>query len=386
MSRMGPLASEAAQSDDRQRPILDWVDGRGRGRVAALDGVRGVAILLVLLKHGLPEDVVPGGGIVGVDLFFVLSGFVITGTLYRRATTDSGIRLHSFYFRRAIRLLPALYVMLGLYVMGSVILGQNVGAAIGAAIASVFYYYNFAAAAGVELGNGPLWTLATEEQFYFVWPAIVVLGFTLSRRHPGATLLWVAWGLTVATWAFRAWSWHIIGVSIYTLPSTWSDSLLLGATLALTQACIPAAWSAIGRNLGRGSVQAALWAVVLGSAFIPNMKNEGWVYVWWLAPLGLAMAGIIWGLAERPPRVARTVLESSPALLLGAISYSTYLYNFLVFQALHDRSSNPVIVFGIGVVVSIALGTLSRRFIELPPLRANKNNGRLKRPNQQLTS
>jgi peptidoglycan/LPS O-acetylase OafA/YrhL len=347
---------------------LTWVDARSAGRLTVLDGVRGLAIALVLLKHGLPDTFVPGGGIVGVDLFFVLSGFVITGTLLRRAQHNDGIRLAGFYGRRAVRLLPALYVMLAAYVAGSVVLHQNVGAAIGAAVASVLYYYNFAAAAGVELGNGPLWTLATEEQFYFIWPAIIGLTFTLKARR-SAVLLGSAATLIVTSWVLRAITWNTLGDAVYTLPSTWTDSLLLGATLALVQVHWPSAWERVGQLLGHGIAQTTLWVVIIGSAFIPHMKSEGWVYVWWLAPLGLAMAAALWGLIVRPPSVARAALTAPPALFLGAVSYSTYLYNFLVFQALQDRLSNWVIIFLLGLAVSIALGALSRRFVELPPLR-----------------
>lgn len=369
MTAMGTLAANARPTScARKLNVLSWVDARGAGRLTVLDGVRGLAIALVLLKHGLPDTFVPGGGIVGVDIFFVLSGFVITGTLLRRAQHTEGVRLAGFYGRRAVRLLPALYVMLAVYVAGSVVLHQNVGAAIGAAVASILYYYNFAAAAGVELGNGPLWTLATEEQFYFVWPAVIGLTFMLRARRFGV-LLGAAGTLIVVSWVLRAVTWNTVGDAVYTLPSTWTDSLLLGATLALVQVHWPTVWESVGQLLGQGSVQIALWVVIIGSAFIPNMKSEGWVYVWWLAPLGLAMAAALWGLTVRPPSVARAALTSPLAVFLGAVSYSTYLYNFLVFQALQDRLSNWMIVFVLGLAVSIALGTLSRGFVELPPLR-----------------
>lgn len=362
------MASTRPKAHARQFDALAWVDARGPGRLNVLDGVRGLAITLVLFKHGLPDTFVPGGGIVGVDIFFVLSGFVITATLLRRARHADGIRLAGFYGRRAVRLLPALYAMLAMYITGSIVLHQDVGAAVGAAVASALYYYNFAAAAGVELGNGPLWTLATEEQFYFVWPAIIGLVLMLKTRQFG-TLLGAAAALIIASWVLRAVTWSSLGDAVYTLPSTWTDSLLLGAALALVQLHWPTIWHRVGKWLGHGTVQTALWTVIIGSAFIPNMKSEGWVYVWWLAPLGLAMAAALWGLTVSPPPVARVTLTSPPALFLGAISYSTYLYNFLVFQALEDRVGSWVFVFVVGMTVSVVMGTLSRGFIELPPLR-----------------
>ncbi len=152
-----------------------------------LDGLRGVAILLVVLRHyGL--QTFPGGGIVGVDLFFVLSGFLITSLLLAEHRASGAIDLGHFYLRRALRLYPALYAMLALFLIVSAATGGRDGSSLGRAFVGAgfgsVYVYNWAAAAQVHLpaALGPLWTLSIEEQFYLVWPLVLLL--VLRRRIP----------------------------------------------------------------------------------------------------------------------------------------------------------------------------------------------------------
>ncbi|HEV7535564.1 MAG TPA: acyltransferase, partial [Acidimicrobiia bacterium] len=179
------------------------------GHVRPLDGLRAVAVLLVLGYHaGVPGFV---GGRAGVDMFFVLSGFLITSLLLDEHRLTGGIRLGAFYARRALRLYPALLVA----VTGALTLAFLKMPVFHASAASLrdtlhgipftlFYTMNVARATGWTNGGllGHAWSLAIEEQFYLVWPVAVILLFR--RRADRARIGWIALACAVASAALRS--------------------------------------------------------------------------------------------------------------------------------------------------------------------------------------
>jgi len=145
------------------------------GHVPALDAIRGIAILLVLAVHA--DHAVPGGEL-GVDLFFVLSGFLITSLLLTEWDRDATFSLRSFYRRRAFRLLPALVVMLAVVSAAAVLTADDVGGQLVWVLYSLGYVINFTALLEEGIGNASLrhmWSLSQEEQFYLVWPVLLLL-------------------------------------------------------------------------------------------------------------------------------------------------------------------------------------------------------------------
>ena len=162
---------------------------RRLGHVPALDGLRGLAILLVIGGHYflMPR----GGGGTGVGLFFVLSGFLITTLLLEEHAATGRIRLGAFYVRRARRLLPGLALLLASYLVGAIVEGRA-RVALRAIAAGGFYTANIAQAYWPHLMGrepiGPLWSLAEEEQFYLVWPALLILllAWKLRERYLAA--------------------------------------------------------------------------------------------------------------------------------------------------------------------------------------------------------
>ena len=160
-----------------------------------LDGVRGVAVLAVVLSHvnrilpvswsGAEVRRVTDGGWLGVDVFFVLSGFLITALLLDEQGLRGRISFGAFYMRRALRLLPALYFMLVCYAIYTYWAGLPVTAMWQSTLGAVFYVTNWLAILKPEAiapGTGHLWSLAVEEQFYLVWPLLLTLAFGLNRR------------------------------------------------------------------------------------------------------------------------------------------------------------------------------------------------------------
>ena len=216
-------------------------DPRDIGEIAAgrrlphLDGLRGIAALLVLFYHQT-WILFPGGGKMGVGLFFVLSGFLITSILARERTRTGGVRFGSFYLRRARRLLPAL---------AGFCLFWWLWAALGAPTAaqekglefldsSILQVATFTSNLGYVLGWDSfgyfrhMWSLAVEEQFYLVWPLLLCF-VVIRRRHPARWAL----GLAVAVAAARLIFWWN-GADYRLLYDTMQwDGLLLGCALAL---------------------------------------------------------------------------------------------------------------------------------------------------------
>ena len=208
------------------------------GRVKALDGLRGVAIGIVIVHHFWFAKF-PGGGIIGVDLFFGLSGFLITSLMLAEHRASGRISLRRFYARRALRLYPALYVMLAAYLVFMAAGGggtSSLGDALkGAGYVSV-YAFNWAKAAGARLPTelGPLWTLSVEEQFYLLWPLTLLLLLRF-RPSPRALARTTAAGV-LAFWVLRPLLWLRYGSSpSYYFTSTWVDTLLAGALLAIAR-------------------------------------------------------------------------------------------------------------------------------------------------------
>ena len=164
--------------------------------VPALDGLRGVAILLVITRHQLiPFSL--SGGFLGVDLFFVLSGFLITTLLLKEFDAANTISLKNFYVRRALRLGPALLV----YLLASLVVTyflhrQDLSREFRLVGLALAYATNWRMAFGWDLSLDPtaiIWSLSIEEQFYLVWPMVLLVGLALGlkRRHfaVGLTLL-----------------------------------------------------------------------------------------------------------------------------------------------------------------------------------------------------
>ncbi|MGH1548331.1 acyltransferase family protein [Leifsonia poae] len=141
----------------------------------ALDGLRGLAVTMVFIEHALPGNVFPGG--LGVDIFFVISGFLITRILLRQHHKTGRIRLGSFYLKRMLRLYPALLAMVAVFAVLWFTLGVSIRDAVTSWIASLLYVSNIVMAhTAIPMHSlRHTWSLAMEEQFYLVWPILLIL-------------------------------------------------------------------------------------------------------------------------------------------------------------------------------------------------------------------
>jgi peptidoglycan/LPS O-acetylase OafA/YrhL len=333
-----------------------------------LEGLRGVAILLVLVFHaGLPGTT---GGFVGVDVFFVLSGFLITGLLLRERERTGRIDLVAFYARRARRILPAAaVVLLATLALSVVILAPldlpRVAADTAAAAASVGNI-RFALTGteyfGAELTPSPVlhyWSLGVEEQFYLVWPALLILATRFGRPKLAATITLA--GLVVASYAGALLLTSAApGWAFYSLP-TRAWELGIGGLLAATVAWHGRLPDAIVRPLGWLGLGAIVAALVL---IQPSTPYPG---VAALLP-ALGTAAVI--LAGGRSASVGAVLTMRPLRFLGLISYSLYLIHWpllvLPQAGLAVGEELPLVVRLSLAALAVVLAWASQRWVEAP--------------------
>jgi peptidoglycan/LPS O-acetylase OafA/YrhL len=292
------------------------VGGRRLGYVPALDGVRGVAIAAVLGVHffGLP------GGAYGVDVFFVLSGFLITTLLLEEHAKTGTISLRGFYLRRARRLLPALGGVL-VFVALLASSAYEPGRLIEVLAAGGLYAANIVRAAFPSVLSGTAldhtWSLAMEEQFYFVWPLVLIV--LLRRRVAAKRMMTVLAASFVAVVVYRA-GLVAAGASyhrVYFAPDTRADGLVAGCLLAFLRLR--------DVRLPMGASGAAL--SVLVAAFALTVSWQFSLAVG-LPIVEIASAALI--LAVTTPCAVARLLSTRPMVWLGKISYSLYLWHGFV--------------------------------------------------------
>jgi peptidoglycan/LPS O-acetylase OafA/YrhL len=330
-----------------------------------IEGLRAVAIGAVLLYHaGVPGAT---GGFVGVDVFFVISGFLITGLLLREWSSRGSIDLQAFYARRIRRLLPAALLAIAVTTLASwaVLSDLRFPAVASDAAASALYVSNlrFAAEAvdylGAEVAPSPLlhfWSLGVEEQFYLFWPLLIVALRLMAPVRFG----WLVGALVVLSFA-SALAWTDIAApwAFFSLP-TRAWQLGVGALIAIALVRSPRRMPALPRSLlawtGLALIAAAV--VLIG----PTTPYPGTAAL--LPVVGAAL--VILGGSGSPVAVSR-LLASAPPRYIGRISYALYLWHWpliiLVPIALGiDSLALDVLLVG----VAVGLAAMSTELLEMP--------------------
>jgi peptidoglycan/LPS O-acetylase OafA/YrhL len=354
---------------------------RQPGHVAALDGARGIAILLVVLVHAYER---PSGGFLGVDVFFVLSGFLITTLLLRERAKTGRVSLLRFYQRRALRLLPALGAFLvGFAVLTTVMCIRLFGhrwspheMLVSPILQGAFYVSNVVQEWHGLLAPGirQLWSLATEEQFYLLWPLTLVV--LLRLRASPRTLVRVLVA-SIAAIAVARTAQAVAGVQplhLYFAPEATFDMLLVG--------CLFAVWYVHGTGpslLRSPSFRRVAWPLLLLGAAVQVQMMRNWLdvrlYEYVLPVFALEIGFLVFVAATDPGCVLARVLAARPLRYLGLISYSLYLWHPLVLATfgypnaiLRDSQLDPTTA----VAVSIGFAILSYNFVEQPFLRRKR--------------
>jgi peptidoglycan/LPS O-acetylase OafA/YrhL len=350
-----------------------------------LDGLRAVAVLLVVAYHARLGKVT--GGFIGVDIFFVLSGFLVTRILLRDLTSGGRIRWRQFYARRVRRILPAALVTLVItaLVYAAIATPAEMFDALGGFRAAFFYVANWHFIRqstdyfATDVNTNPVlhfWSLAVEEQFYLLWPLFLGGLYVLTARA-GRGRWWVLRGLVVALALVSAIEALHIGATnldrAYYGTDTRAYELLAGAALALTPQLL---------ELGGRFRRAAPWSaavtlfglfVLASSAFEMSPITRG------MSVTVLAVMLIV-SLENAHAATTKRYLSASPMTYLGRISYGIYLWHWPVIVLLtHDRNVSPVRLFAITRLVACALAASSFHLLE-HPLRTSRLLDRYRTP------
>jgi peptidoglycan/LPS O-acetylase OafA/YrhL len=333
----------------------------------ALDGLRTVAVALVLIHH-LTYTRLPGGRI-GVDIFFVLSGFLITGILLREKDTQGRIDLASFYMRRLLRLMPALAIVVAFSFLFGLFFRNPAENNLGSSIFAITYLMDFVRAFSRYSEISPVahtWSLSVEEHFYLVWPLMLGLISTLSRSRRPAAIAGVC--LIFAGWrAYLAYS----GASfdrVYYAFDTRFDELLAGCALA----CLMTSDLFAARLLWMRS----LWPIAFFGLLLISVRGD-WVEEYRVAAaflpviVSLLSCVIIAELASHPTGIAAKVASIRPMVYLGRISYGIYLWHYPLLLDVRRFSSSKTLAL-LAVIISIAVAALSYHYAEQPILQLKR--------------
>lgn len=335
-------------------------------RIGRLDGIRTVAVLMVIMLH---HDLLEFGWM-GVDLFFVLSGFLITGIL--RRTTESSNYWFSFYIKRATRILPPLLVLVPISYFATK------HATISAALAYLFFAANIQNLRPHMIPLlGGLWSLSVEEHFYLLWPLAV---YTLSR----ATLRWILIAVLVVEPLLRciATSHFATPDPIYLLTPFRLDGLAVGSLLALMLESDHLK-SIVYKFAGPLTATLVLIYIAADLLFPGFSKTSNSIL---FNSVGYSLVALIMGtfvahIFLHPEATLSRFLSMRPLVWLGGISYGLYLFQSIVLSTMerivhvHSYPAPPAVlhkIFWIDVPLIIGISWLSFHFYELPIMRWGK--------------
>jgi peptidoglycan/LPS O-acetylase OafA/YrhL len=341
-----------------------------------IDAMRAVAVLAVFLYHAdvswLP------GGFLGVDVFFVISGYLITSLLLREFRAGGHVRLARFWLRRARRLLPAVGVLIAVsIVVLAIVEPSQIDQARGDALASLFYFANwhfiFADTSYFEQFGRPslfthLWSLSVEEQFYLFWPLVFAAGMKLfGRRRLLVGVLAGAAGSVALAWILFDPGGD--ASRVYYGTDTHAVGLLAGVALALVWSPIELRRHPSGPLVG--PILDAVGVLALGFVVLSFVHVHDYDLALWhggYAWIALAVALLLAVLAHPAARLGR-ILGTPPLLWLGLRSYSFYLWHWPVLVLTRpgvDVDLPRGVLIPLQLLAVLVLADLSYRFVELP--------------------
>jgi peptidoglycan/LPS O-acetylase OafA/YrhL len=298
--------------------------------VPELDGLRGIAIIAVLVHHQLTPFSL-SGGFLGVDLFFVLSGFLITSLLLDEFEKTGSISLKNFCMRRGLRLGPAL----ALYLLASLVVSYHrelisVTNQIKLIVIALLYSTNWRLAFGWDSTLDPtaiIWSLSIEEQFYLIWPLLVISALALKLKRRFILTGLVLTILAVVLHRNLLLNEAVPLTRLYYGTDTRADALLVGCMLALLP--VTAISVRVKPWLNLASIFSAAGLVYL---IVVSNFRDWFLYRGGFTVVAVLTATLIFVAVNSPPRLLSALLKWSPLRWFGRISYGLYLWHWLVVQ------------------------------------------------------
>jgi peptidoglycan/LPS O-acetylase OafA/YrhL len=346
------------------------------GYLPGLDGVRALAILAVLAYHAdvgwLP------GGFLGVEIFFVVSGYLITSLLMSEYRANHAINLKHFWQRRARRLLPALFVLILAVLAYAVIFLPEEVAGLRADALSAFtyatnWYLIFAQKSYFETVGRPsllrhLWSLAVEEQFYLLWPPVFV-GLLVRLKSWRAILVLMAGAATSALWMGTLFQPDVDPSRVYYGTDTRAAGILLGAALAFVWR--PRAAGASTTSVRRWLLDAVGWSALGGlvAACVLITEFDPFLYHGGMCLVAVATTLVIAAVVHPQSPLFGPVMSTGALRWIGVRSYSLYLWHWPVFMVTRpqlDVTIDGATLLALRMGVTFVLAELSYRFVETP--------------------
>ena len=355
------------------------------GYTRGLDGLRGWMTIGVLLAH--TREALAPGAILYMDMFFVMSGYFITGLLIRDLDRYGGIRLGAFYVRRFKRIVPPFAVMIAAYlVLGSLILPDARDVALDAAVAFGYAMNLWRAGllpiAAVQTSYlGHTWSLALEEQFYCLWPLTLIVllrGLGFGWRLFGAIA-----GLAGAVWGWRIWlAWGGADAGrLYNGPDTRADALLVGCALAIGLRLLTPDGRARLEMMAHRLAWPLLGLFLTVTVWFVGYRHRFYAYVGSMLLGALPGALLVVVLVRPADTVLHRLFERAPLVFVGRIFYALYLWHLPVFAMMnwHFRLGAGVRALA-GFPVVFALAILSYVLIERHFMRVGRREDRAPAP------
>jgi peptidoglycan/LPS O-acetylase OafA/YrhL len=336
------------------------------GHRPPLDGLRGCAIVAVLLFHaglGLP------GGFLGVEIFFVISGFMITSVLLEEVRGAGRVSLPMFYARRALRLLPTLIVVLAAVALYAALFpGRPSARGLGRdGVGALFYYANWIFAHTGIAGHLLVhtWSLSVEEQFYLLWPPL--LAFLIVRGAGSRVLLTVTLcGIVVSAAERLLWFGHVRPDRLYFGTDTRIDGILIGCALAVIAY---AGWLPKSATVTSAlRVVAVVGTIGVVVAMLRVERLDAVLYRGGFTAVALASAAVITLVVVAPEGVMARALSTPPLTAIGRMSYGLYLWHLPIFYFVleADPYAPHALRMTLSIAISLVVATLNHRFVEQP--------------------
>ena len=334
------------------------------GKIPSLDGLRGVSFLIVFISHAGLDKIVPGR--LGVNVFFLLSGYLITTLMIRERDKTGWISLKLFYLRRSLRIFPPMYSILAATLLYLALVHHLAGITFAGACSQAFYYQNYYSYDGHGLirGLGVLWSLAVEEHFYLFFPLLMLLFVTrlkMSYRQIAVALLCLCGAILI---------WRTFVVLSFAnglerardATDCRADSILFGCALASWERSSSLTQIFTRKRLERIFLPASLALLLFTLAFRNPIFRETVRYT----IQAIALAPILYYVVHVPGSWLGRLLNTRVLTLLGTLSYALYLLHETVLLEVNRVMSSRWLAGMLSLAVAILLAYLVHILIEKP--------------------